>query len=215
MDDKLSKLTRERPKAGKKGGSRERFSKIKALECLDQLNEKLTSGYPIPGIAKWLQEEMMEYTDVSRDSLVTILSRYRNAMPPAQLVAPMSKVAVQAETRVMRGLDELDELEELYSIQKSRIMRYSALEANAPMPWVAVNKDIMLAATILVRRHEIKMDLGVGGGRNLGTLGIRPELQAKVDKYGEDVQVAAKSPESRGRVLALAKSLVKLNEAKE
>ena len=83
------------------------------------------------------------------------------------------------------------------------------------MPWNAVNKDIMLAATILVRRHEIKMDLGVGGGRNLGTLGIRPELQANVDKYGEDVRSAAKSAESRSRVLALAKSLVKADEGAE
>ena len=212
MDEKLSKLTRERPKAKK---TRERFAKVKSLECLEPLNEKIKSGYPIPEIARWVQEDMMEYTDVSRDSLVTILSRYRNAMPPAQLVAPIPGVAVKAEARVMKGLDELDELEELYAVQKGRIRRYAALESQAPMPWNAVNKDIMLAATILVRRHEIKMDLGVGGGRNLGTLGIRPELQANVDKYGDDVKSAAKSAESKSRVLALAKSLVKVNEGAE
>ena len=63
-----------------------------------------------------------------------------------------------------------------------------------------------------MRRHDIKMDLGVEGGRNLGTMTLRPELGATVSgKYDVDIMQAANDPISRGKALAVARALAALD----
>lgn len=208
----MEKLTRERPKTGRKAVKHER---LRSLPCIEEIEDRLAAGYPLPEVAKWLQEEKCECTDMSRKSLTTTLWRFKQDMPPLEIATPIPETAIKAREAVLEGIDELDELEALYRIQKGRVSRYANLEKAAPMPWASLNKDIMLAATILVRRHEIKMDLGMSGGRNLGTLSIRPELQAKVDQYDDNIKSAVQSAESRSKVLSLAKALVRASSEAE
>ena len=99
-----------------------RFAKVEALNCKDDLDAMIRAGYPIPKIAKWLQEEMCEYTDINQSSLVTTLSRYRKSMPSGDLLAVRNiRVAGRAAKNVEEGLDELDELEDLYRDARERI----------------------------------------------------------------------------------------------
>ena len=55
------------------------------------------------------------------------------------------------------------------------------------------------------------MDLGIGGGRNLGTMTIRPELIVDVgNRYGEDIAELVQDPDSSNRVLSIARSITQL-----
>jgi len=223
-NDDIGKL-RAHPNRGK---VRERYAKIKALRCKDDLDRMLRAGYPVPKIAKWLQEEMGEYTDVTPESLVSTLSRYRNDMPKADMmVARNPNVATRARKAVVEGLDELDELEGLYRDARERIKLGMRIErgrkkrgkqgAVPPMHNPKLTQDFAVALQILARRHDIKMDLGMQrGAQQQPGINLDPEVTEKLEqKYGPEVAAAMKSPESRAKVLSIVDQLKKRAAAKE
>ena len=198
-----------------RGGEKKfvKHSRIKNLGCFEEVHNKVISGHPLPEVARYIQEDMLESTDIGKDSLVTMLSRYRKDVAPQEITnSLLPTVAFEAEKRVLKGIEELEELEDLYKRQMERIEMGMKFETATNILNRHLNSEIALAADILRKRHNIKMDTGVGGGRNLGTLGIRPELQMKVDSYSTDIVEAVKSHESKGRVLSLAKALVKVSK---
>jgi hypothetical protein len=220
--DEIGKL-RAHPNRGK---VRVRFAKIKALNCKADLDAMIRAGYPLPKVAKWLQEEMGEYTDVGHSSLVTTLSRYRQSMAPADLLATRNiHVAGKAAQKVQEGLDELDELEVLYRDIRERIKFGMRLErgrkkrgdkeAIPPSYNPKLTQDFTAALQVLARRHDIKMDLGIQRGSVNNGVNIDPEVARKLEeKYGEEVGKALKSPESRAKVLSIME-MIKKRAAKE
>lgn len=200
---------------------RPRFAKIMALSCKDDLDQMVRAGYPLPRIAKWLQEEMGEYTDVGQASLVTTLSRYRTAMPAGELLASKSiRVAGRAAKQVEDGLDELDKLAEMFAKQEERInlgmklergrKKRGEKEAIPAMLNSKLTQDFAVALQILARRHDIKMDLGLQRGSQVPGINISKEDADKLkEKYGSEVGAALGNPESRAKVLSIVEMIKK------
>lgn len=192
-----------------------RHSRFLNLECKNELDERICAGYTMPQIARWLQTEKQLCTDVGYDSLCTMLSRYRQEMKPAQLIAPrMPKTIEKANETVEKGLDELEELEKLYALQMERVSLGMDFEKKTKILNRFVNQEVALAAQILVRRHEIKMDLGVNGGRDIGTLTVKPEIRLAVENaHGEGVARAIADPAAAGKVYDLYERMVRARDA--
>lgn len=199
----------ERPKVG------QRHRRIMAIpdETRQILDERLRFGYPLPEVAAWLQDEAGECGDLTRDSLVTTLYRYREDMRPMDVVQRLlPKVVQEAEREIVSQVDELAELQKLYHLQRDRIEIGVQFEKASRVLNKNMTQEIAQAASLLMRRHEIKMDLGIDGGRNLGTMTVRPELGATVSgKYDVDIVQAASDPISRGKALAVARALAALD----
>ncbi len=198
--------------SGQRSSRPQRHARLKALPCFDDLNTRVLQGHPLPEVAKWLQEEMMVCTDITTDSLVTTLSRFRKDVAPIDIAENlMPKVAFEARRKLSDGISEIDEIVALYEKQMERIALGMNFETTTKILNRHMNQEISLAVDILRRSHDIKMDLGIGGGKNLGTLHVRPELMVEVrQKYGEGVYDALTDPEDRGRVLSIVKSLTQI-----
>lgn len=201
-----------RPRIDPKKG---KHSRLRALECIDELDDRLARGYPVPEVAKWLQEEQMECGDITTESLVTTLHRYKKDLSPVKALAPtMSKIAVEAEKAIVKGVDELSWMEKLFHMQMERVEIGMKFEKQTNILNRFMNQEMALAAALLQKRHNIKMDLGFNGGRDLGTLSVRPELEESVrSRYGDEIIEVIQDPESRGRALSIAKSLAQIDGA--
>ena len=199
----------DRPKVG------QRHRRIMAIpaDTRQVLDERIRFGYPLTEVAAWLQDEAGECGDLTRDSLVTTLYRYRDDMKPMDVAQRMLPSVVRAaEKQIEQQVDELDELQRLYRLQCERIEIGVQFEKASRVLNKNMTQEIAQAASLLMRRHDIKMDLGVEGGRNLGTMTLRPELGATVSgKYDVDIMQAANDPISRGKALAVARALAALD----
>jgi hypothetical protein len=178
-----------------------------------KMDEKIQHGFSLTEVARWLQEEQEQCTDLSRDSLVTTLFRYREDMKPMDVIKKVMPMVVQEAVKTIeKSIDELDELQKLYSLQRERIEIGFQFEKSSRVLNKNMTQEIAQAASILMRRHEIKMDLGHEGGRNLGSVGVRPELASAVSRsFDHDVVSAAGDPISRGKALAVARALASLD----
>ena len=206
---------RDRPRAPRAKGPKApgKHARIRQLACIEDVDRKLKENRAIPDVAEYIQEVAMEATDISRQSLITGLHRYKKDMTPVELTERVLPDLVQkAEERVAKGLNELEELERIFELQMGRVELGMQFEKSTRILNRFVNQEVALAAQILQKRHNMKMDLGFDGGRDLGTLSIRPELAESVrDRHGADVAEAMSDAEARGRALSIARSLALLD----
>ncbi len=206
---------------GKKGRSRSRggkvvalnsssaytFTKLKALNCFREAHQKLLEGWPISELARWIQQDNSEYNDVSRDSLVSILSKYRNTIPAAEFVKTnenLSPALADKLREAQQGLDELAEMEKLYRLQMERVEIDRKMEQNIKKLLPTMGQEVRTAKEILQAYADLKMDLGITD-RNLGT--ARTEMiNATIDLSGATpaVQKVLEDPESRRKLSAIA-----------
>jgi len=208
-DEEEDRSRAPRPKSKPAG----KHARLRLLDCFPELQAKFKRGYPPTEIAEWLQETKMECTDISRESLITSLHRYKKDLGPIPLASPVvPEVVAAAEEKIAKGLDELEELEKIFELQMCRVNIGHQFEKNSKILNRFINQEVALAAQILQKRHNIKMDLGYDGGRDLGTLNIRPELVDNLrDRHGEEVVDAMGDAEARGRALSIARSLALLD----
>ena len=181
--------------------------RIRSLRCFKQLHYRLVSGWTLKECSQWLQKEKGECRDMTEGSLMVSLSRYRGSISEDEKVFDPED-AVDPDEFTVKGLEEVDETERLYQMQLRRIEHAMGREQTGDALDKHLAAEIQLALELLRRSHEMKMDLGMGGGKNLGTMTFRPELMVEINqKYGNDVGGAISDPESRNKVLSIARSL--------
>jgi len=187
------------------------FKRIKALNCIQTVQSMLKLRDTLRTIADYIQKDQKEMLDITTGSLVSILGRYRKAfMTPSDLHKEdmVDRYGSKAD-EFINGLIEIDELSKLYALQMKRIGVGMELEEKLHFLDKKINIEIDLALRILKKSHDIKMDLGVGGGRNLGTMGIRPEFSSNLETiYGSDVLDTFNNPDSRSKVFSAMKVLL-------
>jgi hypothetical protein len=194
-----------------------RFVKLRSLKCFQEMHDRILQGWPLPEVARFIQEDNDEYTDVTRDGLVVVLKEYRQSIPPAQLIAPrMPPVFKKAAEEVREGLDELKELEELYRKQMKRIEIDMQTESKINKLLPTMTQEMRVAGELLGRIADLKMDLGLSQ-RHLGTMNLDGKLTAEIaGRFGsEAVAQVAQNPESRRKVLGLAERLLQLAAKKK
>ena len=197
-------------KTGRKGNSKHK--RFRNMNCYNEFHSRVMQGYALTEIASWLQEEMQECTDIAYDSLVTLITRYRKDLSPVEVKTHMTpEIVKKAEEELAEGLDELNELQSLYKLQLERINMGHKFEKMTNVLNKMLGGEISRAGDLLMRHHNLKMDLGFNGGRNLGSLTVRPELELEIlNAHGAGAHKASKSVEAGSRVLSIAKALTDL-----
>jgi hypothetical protein len=182
-----------------------KYKKIRALNCYEQVHEMLLSGYPAPHVAQYVQKRMKEYQHVTRSSMILMLQQYRRDMiTEGEMVqTTLPRIFQTAEKRFSNKMIELERLEEIFISQQYRFDILHAEERMTGAIDAQVDRIVKEMRDTLTRMHSIKMDLGLVGSRDLGTLTISAErLETIKEKYGTGAARAMADPVSRGRVLA-------------
>jgi len=195
-----------------------KFERIKSLRCYDQVEEMIYSGYPMSAVAHYIQNRMGEYQHVKRVSLMEMLRLYREHLKEKGGLVQRSlpRVFLQAEKKFSDKLEELKRLEERYQAME---YRFDVMHAEERMTGVInpqVDKIDRRMCEIITKMHGIKMDLGLVGSRDLGTINISAErLEYVRSRYGEGAAKALDDPVSRGRVLAALNAIKRSGQLRD
>jgi hypothetical protein len=189
----------------------QKFVKLRALKCFDEVHQRILEGYQIADLARYIQDECNEYTDVELPSLQAVLQEYRESFPPAELIQKrLPRAFGRAKERVEAGLDELQELEDLYRVQRARLQIDFGTEKKINKLLPSMTQEMRAAREILKTIADLKMDLGLSK-RHIGSVDVNAHLLAGIEERRTTPEVAAvlQHPEKRRRLLALAGMLAK------
>ena len=186
-----------------------KFSRLRGMRCFNTVDKMIRDGYALSQIADYIQTEEGEYTDVQRDSLVDVLSKYKASLPPAEVVAINdSRSFLESARAVKEGVNVLEEMEYLFRVQKGRVEFQVKREEQTGVMSKSVGRDIDAARLLLDRIHQVRMDLGMDE-RHLGILTIQAEaIAAAEERYGGRVAEVLRNPEKRRKVLSALEASV-------
>lgn len=194
-----------------------RHQQLRNLKCFKELHERLVQGHPLKTTARWIQEERNEATDIRFENLVYLLQTYRESIPLAERVKPLSLGMEKAAQELAASMDELEELQSLYKIQMERINIDFQTEKNIKKLLPTMSQEIRTAREILSASAQLKMDLGLNE-RHLGTVDVETTLLKDVsEKYADSPAVSKvlDNGESRRKVLSLAERLLSIADRAE
>jgi len=182
---------------------KDKHTRLKKLKCFDRVEEMLSHGHPAPRVAKFIRDQG-EYTKVTEGHLINVLKAYRNEILPADVLTTRHPhVIIEAKKAYTDKLEELRRLDVQFEALLYRFdMAHAEERANGFVdPQVdKIHKSILDTIRTM---HSMKMDLGISGQRNIGTLHISAErLEEIKQQHGSAAARAMADPVSRARVLA-------------
>lgn len=192
----------------------ESHPKLRSLKCFNEVHDRICRGWPLAEVARFIQDDRQEYSEVNRNSLIWTLNKYRDELPPGVLVAKaMPHAYVEAAQTVREGFNELDELQKLYKLQMTRIEIDHSTEKKMGKLFSSMTQEVKQAREILEAIGSLKMDLGLNE-RHLGKLDIETGVMAEVvGKYGKNsVNKVLANPESRQKLLAIANKFMQASQ---
>lgn len=198
-------------------GRDEGFQKLRSMRCFQEVYDRMISGWAMSELARFIQEDRNEYGHATRVGLMQILQRFRDTIPPAQLLQRrMPHAFHEAAKEVEEGIDELKELERLYRLQMDRIDIDLKTEKKINKLMPTMTQEVRVARELLGAIADLKMDLGLNT-RHIGQVDVEARLEADIQaKYGKDsIKKVMESPESRRKVLNIAERILALPERTE
>ena len=200
-----------------------RFQKLKALSCYQEMYDRICAGWPIAQVARFIQQERNEYTEITQRGLEQQLVEFRKQMPPGDLVQKrFPELYDKAKDKVEEGIDELAELEDLYRIQMARIKIDYATEKGIKKLLPSMTGEIREARQILETITNLKMDLGVLDRARRGVdVNVDVDVDATltgevVGRFSDDgVNEVLNNPESRRKVMGVVERFMKLPASTE
>lgn len=192
-----------------------KFVKFRAMNCFEDVHQKILDGWTPMELAKYIQDDQQEYTDITRDSMVAVINDYRSSLPPAELVERrMPAFFNRALEKLDQGVDEVKELEWVAKLQKKRLKIDNALEKKINKLMPSMTQEVRVMIEALRALADVKMDLGVSK-RHLGELNVDTTLVANVvNHYGKaSIAKVMANPESRQKVMGAAEAFLALAAA--
>jgi len=189
-----------------------KFAKIRALKCYRYVRRLLADGMPARRVARYIQEDRLEYTDVKQSSLATMLADFRQSEMALEVLAPWQPRVIESAGQTFSDrLQGIKRLDKLYKQLEYRMEVAVAEEDVDRGRDTHIDKQAKMLAEIILKQHQIAMDLGLTGSRDLGTLTISPEMREEIArKWGERVAQTTDDPVSRGKILAAVNLAYKL-----
>lgn len=189
----------------------EGFQKLRTLRCFNEVYERLLAGWSPSELARFIQESRNEYTHASQVTLMQVLQRFRDTIPPATLMAKrLPKTFEKAIEKTEDGVDELAEMEKLYRLHMERVNIDFTTEKNIKKLMPTMTQEVRVASELLGRMADLRMDLGLNT-RHLGQVDAAVTIQAETSRYGkESVKKVMEDPEKRRKVLNVAERILAL-----
>lgn len=201
-------------KAGRPPSAIGAFAPLRSLKCFPQIRAALLGHQSISELARWIQEDKKEYTNITRQSLITILTAFRKQMPPLEVVRaslpeePPTKVK-NALDALCEGMDELKEMERLYRLQMQRVETDYGTEMRIGKLFTNMGQEVRISREILASYAELKMDLGLTK-RHIGQVDVDAKVVADVAHtyHNEAVLAAVDSGTSRKKLLDISEKIM-------
>lgn len=187
----------------------EKYARIKALNCFDRVNQMLCYGYPAPEVARFIISQG-EYKNVKFNTVVEAIQHYRRdeILPADVLACRRPDILVDANKKYQDKLEDLGRMDVLYEKLVYRLDTLIAKEMETGVSSVETIKTVNSIHNLMRTMHVTKMDLGISGQRQLGTVYVSPEKLSEIeDKYGKGAARAMANPVSRARVLSVLKAV--------
>lgn len=193
-------------------------ARIRNLKCYPEMYSRILDGWPLPEVAKFIQEVKKESLDVTQGGLVAALTDFRKTIPPAQLTQKrMPKAFMDAAEEVSEGLDELKEMEKLYKLQMARVQIDFAHEKGIKKLMPTMGQEVRIAREVLASYADLKMSLGLSK-RHLGKMEVDArvltDVAVRYETAAPDVKQVMENPQSRQKILGLVEKLLTKSTAK-
>lgn len=163
-----------RTKSGRPG-------RLEGLKCWPAVLKRIRDGVPLVDIARFIQDDQHEYTEVKPISVVRGLQRWIDGakiLRPSQMVgedAPPMEILVDSdrllkrsydwqrelEADLDRSFDALHEMAFLIVTQRMRVERAVNLEREAGIPFPSINREVQLLGVLLKDYLTILADFGI------------------------------------------------------
>lgn len=140
------------------------YARITALggEKVEKIDRMLRQGRPAAGVARMVQKEWGECTDISELSLSKMLTRYRKDIVETTVFEAMEKAGtLDRVTGLVKGMDAVEELTKACSIQKDRLTKMYTQEAKGPLLMKQVSQEMDLFATMLDKLAKLQLETGL------------------------------------------------------
>lgn len=198
-----------------------RFKKLRALACFDDVYTRVCDGWALAEIARFIQDERKEYTEISRGGLEKMLTDFRvQEVPAGDLVKKrFPEVYDAAKEEVEKGIDEVKELEELYRIQMHRIGTDFKTEKAIGKLLPSMTSEIKEARQLLESLSNLKMEMGLASRapqKHEHDVSVGVSVEATIgaelaEHFSSDaVKDVLQDPESRHRVQGVIDRFLKL-----
>lgn len=189
----------------------EGFQALRRLRCFNEVHERLLAGWSVSELARFIQDDRSEYGNVSRQGLMQVLQRYRDSIPPAQLMRrALPKEFEDAKKQVDDGLNALDELRDLYRLQMKRVAIGWNNEQNIKILLPTMTQEIRVARELLSGIADLEMDLGLAT-RAADEVNVNVNVSADLGKYGKkSIETVMNDPVRRRKVLNVAERMLAL-----
>jgi transcriptional regulator of heat shock response len=189
------------------------FDRLKKLKCFNEAHQRIVDGWPLTDLARWIQEHEEEYTDITKEGLIAILSKYRAAIPVGDLktTEEMPSFLAKKIDEAEDSLDEISALNQLYKIQMKRIEMDHKLENQIGKSLNTLGQELRVAREIIAESAKLKMELGLKK-RDLGTINVGGEVNVAHTHTEIDNPAVKKlldNPQARRRLLGIAKNMLK------
>lgn len=194
----------------------DKYQKLRSLQCFDLVYARIKDGWPITEIARFIQEDKHEYTEVSRAGLVSVITGFRSSLPPAELIKKrLPDAFIEAKKELDDTIDEVREMEELYRLQMRRVKIDVAIEEKIGKLMPTMTSEIKEARQLLESVANLKMDMGVHS-----RVPQKHEVSVDVDEILEKdlsqhfgsptVKKVLENPESRHRVMGTVERFLRI-----
>ncbi len=137
------------------------IEKFRSLSFFQEFDKRVRQGISSHRIAKWLQKEMCEFTNIKPSSLEVYIRAYKASLPPCTVEIAKPRYIDTMLEKMEGGIDELEELESLYLIQMQRVSAFVESEANSNTVYPRTHKELQVAADLLKTRVNLKLELGI------------------------------------------------------
>ena len=133
-------------------------------EVMDRIDSRMASGESPITVARWVQEDLQQLTDVKLETLKKALHRYLGSELRDKVMARIAAAQRGAsQATVLKRLNAMDELEEMVRHQRGRVDKLLMREEQLPGGILLkdTTNEIRLLKDMLVDLGRVQMETGL------------------------------------------------------
>lgn len=211
----MAEQQEQKPKKKRGFLPEEPYKRLKDSPYFNEIVQMLKDGKSPERIAEYMQEELNQFLDTKRATLVRQLYRFRGTLKPGEVKIVRTYVERQIE-ELKRGINEIEETEKLYLYQLKRIGRLGQTEEQMNLALPTVRAEIELAAKLLVQMTDLKIKYGLIQQKNAhdGVSAVSAANSQFMDQWTQGMDEEQKARISRAAAAIVKATLFEMQQNK-